>query len=301
MFWVNSLVAVLSHPTNKSHQLKTIMRVVWWKLNQLFFHLPTLVEISPGVKCICYPDSSFGSLIVYVTLPEFLEMHFVLAVIEPKDTFIDVGANIGVFSLLAASKINQGKVYAFEPLALPLQRLQENSFLNNFHSSIIPFNFVISEHNGMINFEEHPASEESAISLQEHSSSSKIQKYKTITLDNFIKQKSLKAIKLLKIDVEGAELSVLKGATKALENQRVQMILVELNPQSQQYGYTQTQTLEFLQKHQFKCFLLDPKEGLSPINASTLSSTTINIVAIHKKVKTSPLIKKYLQELSNEN
>src|SRR3989344_3811026 len=122
---------ILRHPFNKNKKLKTLLRIFWWKINQTFFKFPVVVELIPGLKCICYPvDSDYGTLVVYQKFPEYGEMNFLLDNLKDNDTFIDVGANIGVFSLLASSKIKKGKVFAFEPSPKILAQLYANIALN---------------------------------------------------------------------------------------------------------------------------------------------------------------------------
>jgi len=59
-------------------------------------------------------------------------MNFLLRYLRPKGSFLDVGANIGVYTLLATSKIDSGSIYSFEALPKNYKRLQENIRLNQF-------------------------------------------------------------------------------------------------------------------------------------------------------------------------
>ena len=68
-------------------------------------------------KIRCYPNSSSASKIIYFSaFPDFYEMGFMKDYLRPGDNFIDGGANIGLYTILAASLVgNNGKVVAFEP------------------------------------------------------------------------------------------------------------------------------------------------------------------------------------------
>ena len=65
----------------------------------------------------CYPDSPSASAMIYChDSPDFHEMNFIRRYLRAGDTFLDIGANIGVYSLLAASRVGpSGRVVAFEP------------------------------------------------------------------------------------------------------------------------------------------------------------------------------------------
>src|SRR3990172_3683386 len=100
--------------------------------------------MQPGVKFKCYPDSSWSGLVVYTKMPEYFEMKFIQKLIQDNDFVIDVGANMGSYSLIAASKLISGKVFAFEPSKIAYKRFRENIKLNNFESKIIPFELAVS-------------------------------------------------------------------------------------------------------------------------------------------------------------
>src|SRR5438132_1173982 len=106
---------VINHPNNKGKTPLTLGRLAWWKLNQLFFHIPAIVTLLDDTQVICEPQSSYGSFIFYVRYPEYYEMKFVENYLQSTDTFVDVGANIGALSLIAATKAPKGRIIAFEP------------------------------------------------------------------------------------------------------------------------------------------------------------------------------------------
>src|SRR3972149_6502339 len=110
--FISSLSWVINHPNNKGKILSTIFRLIMWKLNQLTFNIPYVVEMGWGIKFKCYPDSSWGGLIIYTRLPEYYEMNFVKKIVRRKDIVIDVGSNLGDYALIAALCSDGGDVYA---------------------------------------------------------------------------------------------------------------------------------------------------------------------------------------------
>jgi len=113
-YW-RSLVEVLNHPLNKDSKPSTFLRIMWWKCNQALFHFPAIVQLTPEAQCICHPERSYAGQVIDTKFPEYAEMKLIYNIVRSEDVFIDVGADIGTYSLIAASKITTGNVYAFEP------------------------------------------------------------------------------------------------------------------------------------------------------------------------------------------
>jgi FkbM family methyltransferase len=76
-------------------------------------------------------------------------MTFLLRYLRDSDSFLDIGANVGVYSLLAASKIKSGSIYSFEALPKNFTRLKENLELNQLQQ-VTPLCLAISDSTGNI-------------------------------------------------------------------------------------------------------------------------------------------------------
>ena len=187
---------------------KSILKVVYHLRNNIFINL--------------YKDSYLSSPIFGGQFEKEV-IDFIDANLSAGDCFIDIGANIGFFSLITADIVkNNGVVMAFEPTLGTYNKLSENIELNNF-KNVIAHNTGLSDFNGISSFnvslDGHDAF--NSFSLPTHGEQYIKQEIKVETLDNYYTTiKSYKNI-LIKIDVEGWEYSVIKGAEK---------ILRELNP-----------------------------------------------------------------------
>lgn len=236
-----SFIATLNHPFNRDRKLRTILRIMYWKLNQWLFHLPAVVEIENGVKCICYPESSYGGMVVYNRWAEYDVIKKIVELLTPKSTYIDVGANIGDTTIIAAA-YTRGKIYAFEPSPVAYPRLLENIRLNGLGDQISAEKYAVSDTDGIISFTETRASETSHIGTGE----GKLLKVKSRTLDSYAEEKNIRMIHLLKIDVEGFEVLVLKGAESLLSQHRIKHIIMELNANGRSHGYSNSDVVKFL-------------------------------------------------------
>jgi FkbM family methyltransferase len=142
------------------------------------------------------------------------------------DCFLDVGSNIGYYSLLASLSNPNLKSYAFEPAMGPKYFLQKNIELNSFNSSIKAIDLALSEKNGQIEFYEvenkkykylkHNLAGEGNAGTKTKSRNFIKNLVQTTTLDDFVKQENLQKIDLLKIDTEGTEINILKTGRDAI-------------------------------------------------------------------------------------
>jgi len=166
--------------------------------------------------------------------------------INKKDIVVDVGAHIGIFSIYAALKATQGKVYAYEPVPKNFRLLNHNIKLNNLNN-ITPLNLAISD-----------SKRKKKIYLTDSSGTASVfgrrkQRFysiKAIGLKDIFEDSGLKKINFLKIDCEGSEYDILLNTPKKYLN-RIDRIAMEYHEGS--YTTYKCQDLEiFLRSHSFK-------------------------------------------------
>jgi len=139
--------------------------------------------------------------------------------LKKNSVVVDVGANIGLVSILAAKRFNAKKVISFEPCSDNFILLKKNIEVNDCKNIIIN-KFAISDKKGKTKLYLHGSGTHSLVRKGK-----KFELVKQTTLDEVLKNEPV--IDLLKIDVEGAELKVLKGANKTLE--KTKKIAMELS------------------------------------------------------------------------
>jgi len=147
--------------------------------------------------------------------------------IREDDVIIDVGAHVGVFTLKASRKAKEGKVIAIEPHPQNYMLLLKNITINKLEN-VIPINLALSDSEGVAKLYISRKSlghtiKEKRIELSREEFSTHISyiEVETKTLDQVVNELGLSKVDFIKIDVEGAELDVLKGATKTLEENNV--------------------------------------------------------------------------------
>jgi len=150
-------------------------------------------------------------------------------------TVIDIGAHIGIYSLLMAKAVGpKGCVYAFEPVPRFYERLLANIALNGA-INIKPFQIAISDKNGEMEFfivlpTLFAPFNEGSSSMFLCTPRSRSIKVSMETLDSFLERQGIEKVDAIKIDVEGAELKVIRGARKLLSRPDKPLLMLEINP-----------------------------------------------------------------------
>ncbi|HBE20261.1 MAG TPA: hypothetical protein DEG17_07890 [Cyanobacteria bacterium UBA11149] len=157
-------------------------------------------------------------------------VHQILAdYLQPGDIFIDIGANFGLHSLYAAQLVgNKGHVFAFEPVPATLKLLKVNIELNDLYQqvTIVPKSLSNSPETS-VTFYIPPEEVAVTAALQPYSENVQTIKVANVRLDDYWDTINM-PVKLIKIDVEGAELEVLRGAEKLLA-QCKPVLLIEVH------------------------------------------------------------------------
>lgn len=160
------------------------------------------------------------------------EAHFIrfLKSKNPK-LILDVGANEGQFAQLCL-RLTEAEVISFEPHPLTFQKLQKNIQNNRWRG----FEMGLGSENGELELFDHAgqagsqhASFQQGVFTEVHQTAYETHSVAVKTLDSLAAEFGDQPIDLLKIDVEGFELEVLKGATQLLQNKRIAMVMFEFN------------------------------------------------------------------------
>lgn len=176
------------------------------------------------------------------------------SLLKPGNVFVDVGANAGYFSLLAAKTIGKhGRVYAFEPAPETYKELVNNIHLNQFEN-IKTYPIAASNYQGSIDFSIAPETHKGLSSFRTIAGSKKLT-VPTMQLDNVVDFPL--EIDLVKIDVEGAECRVLSGMNRIIRRCKPDFI-IEISPAFlEEMGDSASLLYEMLIEHQYDPFVIN--------------------------------------------
>lgn len=182
----------------------------------------------------------------------------ILRLLAPGDVFMDVGAHHGYMSLKASDKVGpSGRIIALEPdpdnFALLSKNVEENKIKN-----IMPLHAAVSDKKGKAGFKVSAASDNSSFHKHPNADVLKTVEVDVETIDSLCGFLGVKQIKLIKVDTEGHEIEVVKGAAKTIRSNPSLHLIVELNPKClESAGHTSAELLDLVIHRGFKLSILD--------------------------------------------
>lgn len=184
---------------------------------------PTIIPLGERSKMLATVDSAAAVLAAYANPPDFIEWQVWRRFLRPGDTFVDVGANIGTYSVLAAEV--GADVIAVEPNPDNAERIRVNLGLNDYKAEIWPV--VLTDSARTVHFSTDQDSENHITEAGENTAALRGEPFDALVGD--------RQVRGMKIDVEGAEHQVLLGARRALAEGRVDLLQLEWNDCSRRY------------------------------------------------------------------
>lgn len=200
----------------------------WWKY--LRMKQPVVMNWIEGLKLRVYPGNEvFRALFVRGVYDPNLIVT-VNTLLHKGGTFIDVGANMGYFSLLASKVVGEdGRILAIEPSSRDFTRLVDNVNINRLEN-ITPCRIAISDKKGMTKLSV-ACEERSSLNTLGTSFGFKgiekvaVEDVNTDTIDAIVEKEGIKSVDVLKIDIEGSEMVALRGAKNTIEKFRPVILL----------------------------------------------------------------------------
>ena len=203
--------------------------------------IETVDQIQFGLKLRLYPLNNLGDRFLLFMPKFFNQYEFMLMseYLKPDSTFIDIGGNMGMYSLMAAKYINQtGRILTFEPNPTLIERFKYNIEINGFDELIEPYQIGIADKEGSFSL---------ALSNKNLGGASIVNDggeynimIKCRPLLNVLREQNIQKIDLLKIDIEEAEPLALKPFfLKAPRELFPKMIIIESDKgiNLAQFGY----------------------------------------------------------------
>jgi FkbM family methyltransferase len=193
------------------------------------------------------------------------EVSFILSVLKPGMTFFDVGANAGLFAVSAATNIGGDRVYAFEPCSSTCEILKQNLRLNrvaSVHVAQIALGDSIGE--GILQVNERGKDGLNTLGQASHPDSHVIgqESIQINTLDTFMREQGISQVDVMKVDIEGAELMLFRGAKELLQRADAPVILYEgFGNLTRGFGYHPVEILWLLESCGYALFTLDSDTG----------------------------------------
>ena len=178
--------------------------------------------------------------------------------VQKSETFIDVGANVGFYSCLAAALNPSISIYAFEPNPKVRIKLATNLNKNNFSGRVSVLTFGLSNTSKISEFYVPPLSGTAAGSLRElHPEEGESEKFSVSVkpLDQILSE--IENLDLIKMDIEGAEFEALQGARDLIEKHKPVIIVELLRKWMLPFGSHPQNVVDFVSARDYACFAIE--------------------------------------------
>lgn len=207
----------------------------WWQYLKL--KDPVIMNWVDGLKIKIYPSNEMFRAIYVSGRYDPNIISIVKTLLQPGDTFIDVGANSGYVSLMVCKKIGpEGRIVAIEPSSRDYKRLVENIQINNLEPVIKSLQVAVGDRLGVKTMLVASEERSNSNTLGNRFAFHGIEKEKTevvnvTTIDTIVQSENLSAVKVIKLDIEGSEARALEGAKETVQRFRP-IIIIGVNSQA---------------------------------------------------------------------
>jgi FkbM family methyltransferase len=218
-----TLRAILKHPLNASNRWGAIVRYVRWQVGSRLVPGAVLVPFVNQTSLLISPGMTGATQQVYTGLSDFADCSLLLHLLREGDLFVDVGANVGVYTVLAAGALG-ARVVSIEPVPETFSKLCANLRVNNIVDKVAPHNIGLGRAEARLRFTANQDTTNHVIEDEAWSGPSIL--VPVSTLDAVLNGSTPV---LIKIDVEGWESEVLAGAAATLRSHSLLGLIVEMN------------------------------------------------------------------------
>jgi FkbM family methyltransferase len=219
---LKTLRQVWHQPSNAGQRSRRVAQSLWFQYRSRVRHQSTVVRYGDHSKLCARLDGNTSKRGVYFTLPDPAEMSVWRHLLGPGDLFVDVGANVGLYSILALDC--GADVIAVEPGAAARRQLEENLRLNGYAAEVLAV--ALSDQAGQ-SWLSGPDPTRNALDVSGRGVGATPVAVRT--LDDVLGDRRATGVK---VDVEGAERLVVAGAHRALEDRRIDLLQLEWNDAS---------------------------------------------------------------------
>jgi FkbM family methyltransferase len=243
---------VWEHPSNAGHRPRALLRMARYQAGARLLRRRAIATLGERSRLWVDLHRTSASKVLYANPPDLPEMLVWRQALRGGGLFVDVGANVGTYTIWAAEC--GAEVMALEPAADTFGLLLENVALNGYQVAAIQA--AAGDRCGTARF---TAGQDAGNRLDPDGPV----ETKLVTIDSLIGGRHVAG---MKVDVEGFEIDVLRGCTRALSERRIGLIQLEWNAMSQwALGADRRPVADLLARHGYQLFRPDLQGRLVPV------------------------------------
>ena len=240
--------------------LTGLRRQLWYGVS-----VPVLTAWLDGLSVYAYPGNETSRAIFVTGNYEPNEFFMLAQVLRPGMTFVDVGANMGLYTLFAAQRVGEhGRVLAIEPSTRECGRLLKNVAANSLSNVRLLWNAVSDSRSDtdLLIAEDKWSGHNTLGAFAYDTPLATKETVRTERLDDIVLREGLSRVDIVKLDVEGAELLALKGAVGILERFRPLLLLELADRALCHQGCSSAQIWDFCRIIGYQIYAFDKGTGL---------------------------------------
>jgi len=196
-----------------------------WQYARILREYPTLCISGARLSGFTTFSSYWGA---WGGRPSIGEINLLKNLDTDSGTLVDIGGNYGIFAILMSKAAPNASIFSFEPVERTFASLKKNIEANNC-CNVKVIKVAIGDGRRKLFMR---ASDDLATNhiILNSTGSAQIEEVDMVTLDEFLEENGISVVDFLKVDVEGAECMLLRGASNSLQTRRVRKILIEICP-----------------------------------------------------------------------
>jgi len=281
-----------SWESDSGELIRKLKKAMWKRCKH-----PCVIRWLNGLRVYVYPGDETSCTLFLSGLYEPNEFWWLSNYLMPGETFIDIGANMGLYALFAAKKVGPcGTVVAIEPSSREFAKLKANVELNEL-SNVRVLRVATSNHSGeadLLVAEEAHSGHNTLGDFGYPIMAQRKERIRAMRLDEIVRELRLTRVDVVKIDVEGAEYATLHGAADALERFKPTILLEVSDRTLRRQGASGSQVWDFLLSKGYSINSFDGKTGLPSPGLRKPYFDSENVVATHNTASGHhPLFRQY--------
>ena len=284
---INVIKFITSHPFNKGKKLSAVSRFLKYQVAIRLIKSKFLIDWVDDSKFLVGAGETGLTGNLYCGLMEYKDMCFLLHFSNQTDTFYDIGANVGAYTILA-SGVNKMKSICFEPLPSTYDRLLDQIKVNRIDNLVEARNNGVGKNSEVLEFTNNL---NCTNRVNTDPSNTDVTKVDVITLDDCYEPNNPS---IVKIDVEGYEKFVFEGGMKFFDNPNVVALIVELNGSGDTFGIDDSEVHKIITSFGFRPVAYDPfNRKISSLDSFVGEENTIYVKDLddaQNRVSVSPSI-----------
>lgn len=255
MSLIRNLRFITQHPLTRNARSAALFRWLRWQVGSRWVQGPVVVPYVNKAQLIVSSGMTGTTGNLYCGLHEFEDMALVLHALRPDDLFVDIGANIGSYTVLGAGAVGAHCI-SIEPIPDTYAQFMKNIAINGLDDKVQALNIGLGRETGMLRFT-------GGLDTVNHVVDDDEEVPDTVdvpvrTLDAIVGGNSQPT--LIKIDVEGFETEVMAGAERTLASPNLLAVIMELNGSGNRYGFDENALHQKMIKAGFDTYCYHPFE-----------------------------------------